>query len=103
MAEHILAYLNAEFLESEDARAIRMLAEYFEPLSRFKAQNIQDTVVFFGSARIRSREHADEALARLEAQLLQQDQARAARPRAARPRRGRRARSASRSAARAAP
>ena len=71
MAEHILAYLNAEFLESEEARAIRILAEYFEPLRRFKAQNIQDTVVFFGSARIRSREKADEALARLEGQLLQ--------------------------------
>jgi uncharacterized protein (TIGR00730 family) len=70
MAEHLLAYLNAEFLESEDARAIRILAEYFEPLSRFKAQNIQDTVVFFGSARTRSREHADEALARLEGTLL---------------------------------
>ena len=70
MAEHILAYLNAEFLESEDARAIRMLAEYFEPLRRFKSQNIQDTVVFFGSARTRSREKADAALARLESQLL---------------------------------
>ena len=70
MAEHTLAYLNAEFLESEDARPIRMLAEYFEPLRRFKAQNIQDTVVFFGSARIRSREHADEALAGSRAQLL---------------------------------
>jgi uncharacterized protein (TIGR00730 family) len=71
MAEHMLAYLNAEFLNSEEARPIRILAEYFEPLRRFKAQNIQDTVVFFGSARVRSREHADKALARLESQLLQ--------------------------------
>jgi uncharacterized protein (TIGR00730 family) len=70
MAEQILAYLNAEFLESEEARPIRILAEYFEPLRRFKAQNIQDTVVFFGSARVRSREKADEALGRLEGQLL---------------------------------
>jgi uncharacterized protein (TIGR00730 family) len=70
MSDHILAYLNGEFLESEDARPIRILAEYFEPLSRIKAQNIQDTVVFFGSARIRSRERADDALTRLEQQLL---------------------------------
>jgi len=60
-----LAYLNPEFLESEEARPLRILAEYLEPLSRFKAQNIQDTVVFFGSARIHSRERAEQALERL--------------------------------------
>ena len=60
-----LAYLDREFLDSEEARPLRILAEYLEPLRRFKAQNIQDTVVFFGSARIHSREHAEEALARL--------------------------------------
>ncbi len=57
-----LAYVDVEFLESEEARPIRILAEYLEPLRRFKAQNIQDTVVFFGSARIRSRADAEEAL-----------------------------------------
>jgi predicted Rossmann-fold nucleotide-binding protein len=61
-----LAYTDAEFLESDDARPIRILAEYLEPRRRFKAQNIQDTVVFFGSARIHSREHAEQALERLE-------------------------------------
>ena len=60
-----LAYLDAEFLQSEEARPIRILAEYLEPLRRFQAQNIQDTVVFFGSARIHSREMAEAALARL--------------------------------------
>src|SRR5687768_1132793 len=60
-----LAYRDQEFLESEEARPLRILAEYLEPLRRFKAQNIQDTVVFFGSARIHSREHAEEALGRL--------------------------------------
>jgi uncharacterized protein (TIGR00730 family) len=60
-----LAYLDHDFLESEEARPIRILAEYLEPLRRFKAQNIQDTVVFFGSARIHSREHAEQALERL--------------------------------------
>src|SRR5688572_19595417 len=61
----LLPYLDQEFLESEEARPIRILAEYLEPLRRFKAQNIQDTVVFFGSARIHSREHAEQALERL--------------------------------------
>ena len=64
-----LAYLDPEFLESEEARPLRILAEYLEPLRRFKAQNIQDTVVFFGSARIHSREHAEQALERLRAAL----------------------------------
>ena len=45
----------AEFLESDEARPMRILAEYLEPLRRFKHQNIQDTVVFFGSARVHSR------------------------------------------------
>jgi uncharacterized protein (TIGR00730 family) len=60
-----LAYLDRAFLDSEDGRPLRILAEYLEPLRRFKAQNIQDTVVFFGSARIHSRERAEEALERL--------------------------------------
>jgi uncharacterized protein (TIGR00730 family) len=61
-----LAYQDPEFLESEEARPIRILAEYLEPLRRFKAENIQDTVVFFGSARIHSPEQARETLERLE-------------------------------------
>ena len=60
-----LAYLDPTFLEGERARPIRILAEYLEPLGRFKAQDIQDTVVFFGSARIHSRERAEQALAEL--------------------------------------
>jgi uncharacterized protein (TIGR00730 family) len=56
------AYLDHTFLKSEDARPIRILAEYLEPQRRFKLQNIQDTVVFFGSARIHSREAAQHAL-----------------------------------------
>jgi uncharacterized protein (TIGR00730 family) len=61
-----LAYLDPTFLDSEEARPLRILAEYLEPLDRFKAQNIQDTVVFFGSARIHSREAAEQALEELE-------------------------------------
>ena len=61
-----LPYLDQAFLESEEARPLRILAEYLEPLARFKSQNIQDTVVFFGSARIHSREHAEQELLRLQ-------------------------------------
>ena len=53
-----LAYLDQEFLESEEARPMRILAEYLEPARRFRLENIQDTVVFFGSARVHSRERA---------------------------------------------
>ena len=60
-----LAYYDREFLESNEARPLRMLAEYLEPLRRFRQQNIQDTVVFFGSARIHSRMVAERALKRL--------------------------------------
>ena len=67
MSHQPLAYLYPEFLESADARPIRILAEYLEPLRRFKEQKIQDTVVFFGSARVDSRERAERALQTLRA------------------------------------
>jgi uncharacterized protein (TIGR00730 family) len=66
MPSQPLIYLDPEFLESEEARPLRILAEYIEPKKRFKLQDIQDTVVFFGSARIHSREHAEQALERLQ-------------------------------------
>lgn len=47
-----VAYLNETFLESPDARGLRILSEYLEPLSHFREEKIQDTIVFFGSARI---------------------------------------------------
>src|SRR3989442_4301030 len=62
MAQQPLAYLNPEFLESNEARPIRLLSEYLEPLRRFEDQQIQDTVVFFGSARVDSRERAERSL-----------------------------------------
>jgi uncharacterized protein (TIGR00730 family) len=48
-----VAYLNQEFLNSPDARVIRIVSEYLEPLSHFRREKIRDTVVFFGSARLR--------------------------------------------------
>src|SRR3954467_2808527 len=67
MSQQPMAYLYPEFLESAEARPIRILAEYLEPLRRFKEQKIQDTVVFFGSARVDSRERAERALNTLRA------------------------------------
>ena len=47
-----VAYHNEAFLESHDARCLRILSEYLEPLSHFREEKVQDTIVFFGSARI---------------------------------------------------
>ena len=47
-----LAYVHNEFLNSREARPLRILAEYLHPLSHFKKERIHDTIVFFGSARI---------------------------------------------------
>jgi uncharacterized protein (TIGR00730 family) len=57
-----LAYENPAFLNGPDGRLIRIVAEYVEPLARIRREHIQDTVVFFGSARFRGREEADHAL-----------------------------------------
>jgi len=65
MQDQPLAYMDREFLESDEARPLRILAEYLEPLRRLKEQNIQDTVVFFGSARVHSRSDATRAHDRL--------------------------------------
>jgi len=61
-----LAYENPRFLNSADGRILRIMAEYQEPLARFRRERIQDTVVFFGSARFHSRSDADQALEVLE-------------------------------------
>ena len=65
MQNQPLAYYDPDFLESDEARPIRIVAEYLEPLRRFRDQNIQDTVVFFGSARVHSRLDAERALQKL--------------------------------------
>src|SRR5580700_5694510 len=48
-----LAYKNEDFLKGPDSRPLRILSEYLEPLSHFRRQRIRDTIVFFGSARIK--------------------------------------------------
>jgi len=47
-----LAYRNEAFLDSDDARPLRILAEYLEPMQVFHRERIRDTIVFFGSARL---------------------------------------------------
>jgi uncharacterized protein (TIGR00730 family) len=61
-----LAYQNEKFLNSPDGRILRILAEYSEPLARFRREQIQDTVVFFGSARFHDREAAQKNLSTIE-------------------------------------
>ena len=48
----VLAYRDQDFLDSDDARPLRILTEYLQPLHRFRQERVHDTVVFFGSARI---------------------------------------------------
>jgi uncharacterized protein (TIGR00730 family) len=51
-------YHDHAFMESVPARPVRIMTEYIEPLERLRRENVGDTIVIFGSARIRSREHA---------------------------------------------
>ena len=57
------AYKNLEFLNSSEARILRIASEYLEPRVRFHKNNVEDTVVFFGSARTLDMETAEKRLA----------------------------------------
>ena len=63
------AYKNLEFLNSSDARHVRVLCEFIEPKSRFRRLRVKDTIVFFGSARTKSPEAARAALEAMESEL----------------------------------
>ncbi len=54
------SYKNLDFLNSHDARSIRVLCELIEPEHRFRNENVQHTVVFFGSARSVDTDQAQE-------------------------------------------
>lgn len=56
------AYKNLDFLNSRDARTLRILSEYLEPQARFARYHVKDTVVFFGSARALAPEQAEERM-----------------------------------------
>ncbi len=67
--EPVKAYKNLEFLNSPDARTIRILAEFLEPMRRFRNEKIEDTIVFFGSARTKSLQDATSEMVRLEERI----------------------------------
>lgn len=52
------AYKDLEFLNSPDARTVRLLAEYLHPQRRLRQERVKDTIVFFGSARLKARADA---------------------------------------------
>jgi uncharacterized protein (TIGR00730 family) len=72
----IEAYHNETFLNSASARALRILSEYLEPRDRFEHYQVDDTIVFMGSARVVSREQAEEELRAAEAGQGDLDRAR---------------------------
>jgi uncharacterized protein (TIGR00730 family) len=61
-----LAYRDARFMESHEARTLRIGAEYLEPQARLKKAGVQNTIVFFGSARILPQDVAQDRLSSLE-------------------------------------
>jgi uncharacterized protein (TIGR00730 family) len=46
------AYQDPHFIDSNEARAVRILAEYLGPLAALTKARVHDTIVFFGSARL---------------------------------------------------
>ncbi|MDP4880287.1 MAG: LOG family protein [Opitutales bacterium] len=63
------AYKNLDFLNSDNARSIRVLCEMTEPGLRFAEENIKDTIVLFGSARLKPLEIAQKELAELKTSM----------------------------------
>ncbi|MBI1922868.1 TIGR00730 family Rossman fold protein [Candidatus Poribacteria bacterium] len=68
----VKAYKNLDFLNGPEARIIRMMCEFLEPQSRFRDENILRTIVFFGSARIRSKEESLATVESINRELLTQ-------------------------------
>jgi uncharacterized protein (TIGR00730 family) len=60
----VKAYYSRRFMDSPDARPVRLLSEYLEPLERFEDMKVEDTILIFGSARTLSQETAERRLAR---------------------------------------
>ena len=59
----VKAFHDPAFMSAREARPLRILSEYLEPLSRFNQSRVDDTIVFMGSARFQSRETAEAAVA----------------------------------------
>lgn len=67
------AYKNLQFLNSPDAREIRILAEYLEPKSRFRKFQIENTIVFFGSARLLPADEVQRRMENLREKLIPEE------------------------------
>lgn len=67
------AYRNKDFINSSDARVIRILAELLEPKQRFQKNNIKDMIVFFGSARTMPPDEAKNYLKNIEEKIYTSD------------------------------
>ena len=50
------AYKNLDFLNSKDARTVRILSEYLYPKAQLEKEKVTNTIVIFGSARAPSPE-----------------------------------------------
>jgi uncharacterized protein (TIGR00730 family) len=69
MSELVKAYKNLDFLNSPEARTVRILCEYEEPKARLAQHGVENTLVFFGSARAKTMEEAAALVAQAEADL----------------------------------
>ncbi len=69
--QRVKAYHDSDFINSKDARALRILAEYLGPKSRFEAHGLEDTIVFYGSARTAPDSKYYEAARQLAFRLTQ--------------------------------
>jgi uncharacterized protein (TIGR00730 family) len=65
----VKAYRNLDFMNSPDARPVRVLSEFLEPAARFRKHRIHDTIVFFGSSRIEEPAVAEKELKEVEKAL----------------------------------
>ena len=79
--KRVKAYHNPEFIDGKDARALRILAEYLEPKARFEEHGLEDTIVFFGSARTRPESRYYDAARDLAFRLTQWSKALASKER----------------------
>ena len=58
----VKAYDNKEFLNGHDARSVRVLCELLEPDIRLSKHGVENTIVFFGSARPKPYKTANDEL-----------------------------------------